>query len=294
MTKLFLGDNQFFGINHMSEDKAMSQSMKFRDVQSIIDVLDDALDAGIDTLMCTTHERMSEVVENFKANPSRYADFKFIPCMPYAHKYANAVTEHGMLGALKQYMPQNGLFDAALQGGKALAGKDIEGVVRILIDSELKAFAGVKTPVIMLQNVVVDLLLGMGFDEAFRIFDAHVREHYDAVPGYITMNLPMLLERLDSLGIVNPVVCTNFNKAEFRVSGGVKAYKEALQKYPCQLMAMSVFASGAINPDEALIWLRDNAEVDAIVFGASSARNIRATKELVDRLFEKHEENSVV
>lgn len=286
MTQLYLGDNQFFGINHMSEDKAMAQAMKFRDADSIIKVLDDAMDEGIDTLMCTTHERIVEVTEYFRERPQRYTGFKFIPCMPYAHKYANAVTEHGMLGALKQYMPQGGLVDAALQGGKALANKDIEGVVKILIDTEMRSFRGLETPVIMLQNVVVDLLLGMGFDEAFRIFDAHVRETYDAEPGYITMNLPMLLERLDSLGIRNPVVCANFNKVGFRVSGGVEAYQKALDTYPCRLTVMSVFASGAIEPRDALQWVHDNSSVEAIVFGASSRGNIRSTVSLVREIWE--------
>lgn len=286
MAKLYLGDNQFFGINHMSEDKALAQAMKFKDTASIIRVLDDAIDEGIDTLMCTTHERIAGVTQHFRDNPERYSDFKFIPCMPYAHKYANAVTEHGMLGALKQYMPQSGLLDAALQGGKALANKDIEGVVKILIDTEMRAFNGVQTPIVMLQNVVVDLLLGMGFDDAFKIFDDHVRQTYDAEPGYITMNLPMLLKRLDSLGIRNPILCANFNKAGFRVSGGVQAYREALEQYPCRLIAMSVFASGAIEPREALQWVHDETAVEAIVFGASSRSNIHSTVNLVGDIWE--------
>ena len=33
----------------------------------------------------------------------------FYPCMPYAHKYANAVTEYGMLGALKHFLPDEGI-----------------------------------------------------------------------------------------------------------------------------------------------------------------------------------------
>ena len=51
-------------------------------------------------------------------------------------------------------------------------------------------FAGLRTPVVFLQNVVVDLLLGLGLHEAFRIFADHVREAYRAEPAFITMNLP--------------------------------------------------------------------------------------------------------
>ncbi len=38
--------------------------------------------------------------------------------MPYAHKYANAVTESGMLGAVERFLPDEGLFDAAVRGGR--------------------------------------------------------------------------------------------------------------------------------------------------------------------------------
>ena len=46
---------------------------------------------------------------------------------------------------------------------------------------------------------------------------------------------------------------------------------------------MSVFASGAIPPAEAIEWVCAQPNIESIVFGASSARNIRATRELVDR-----------
>ena len=51
--------------------------------------------------MCTTHDRVGAICDHVRAHPERYPDFAFYPCMPYAHKYANAVTEHGMLGALR-------------------------------------------------------------------------------------------------------------------------------------------------------------------------------------------------
>jgi len=197
MDRLLFGDNQFFGVNHMSEEKARAQAMRFQDTQAIIDVLDTAYDEGIRTFMCTTHDRIAEIAAHVRANPARYRDFLFYPCMPYAHKYANAMTDYGMLGAVKRFLPDEGLLDAAMRGGMSLAKKDIEGVTTLLIDAEMKMFQGLKTPVVFLQNVVADFLLGLGFKEAFRIFASHIRSRYDAEPGFITMNLPMLLDVLD-------------------------------------------------------------------------------------------------
>lgn len=283
MDKLLFGDNQFFGVNHMSEEKARAQSMRFQDIGAVIDVLDAAYDEGVKTFMCTTHDRIGLVADHMRANPTRYADFAFYPCMPYAHKYANAVTEDGMLGALKRFTPDEGLINAAFRGGMSIARKDVEGIGTLLIDAEMKMFQGLNTPVIFLQNVVVDLLLGLGFNEAFRIFANHVKKRYDAEPGFITMNMPMLVKVLAELGIENPIVCSNINKIGFRMSGGMEAYEETLKNHRFRAIAMSVFASGALRPDEAIDWICAQPNIESIVFGASSRGNIRNTRELVDR-----------
>ena len=107
----------------------------------------------------------------------------------------------------------------------SIAKKDIEGVTTLLIDSEMKMFQGLNTPVIFLQNIVVDLLLGLGFKDAFRIFADHVREPLCGEPGFITMNAPMLLDVLEEVGLVNPIICSNINKVGFRMSGGFEAYR---------------------------------------------------------------------
>ena len=85
MDRIMYGDNQFFGVNHMSEDKARAQLMKFRDVDAIMKVLDGAYDAGLRTFMCTTHDAIGEVDERIAAQPERYEGFVFYPGMPYAH-----------------------------------------------------------------------------------------------------------------------------------------------------------------------------------------------------------------
>ena len=283
MDRLLFGDNQFFGVNHMSEEKARAQSMRFQDIKAVIEVLDSAYEEGVKSFMCTTHDRIALVCDHMRDNPGRYQDFEFMPCMPYAHKYANAVTEDGILGTLKRFMPDEGFLNAAVRGGMSLAKKDIEGVTTLLIDAEMKMFAGLRTPVIFLQNVVVDLLLGMGFREAFRIFADHVKTRYDAEPGFITMNMPMLLEVLEEQGIDNPTVCSNINKIGFRMCGGLDAYAKALREKKFRAIAMSVFASGAIPPKEAIEWVCQQPNIESIVFGASSRGNIRNTKDLVDR-----------
>ncbi len=284
MDRVLFGDNQFFGVNHMSEEKARSQSMRFQDLQAIIDVLDAAYQEGIRTFMCTSHDRVAEICDYFRANPQKYPDYQFYPCMPYAHKYANAVTEHGMIEALRMFLPQEGAVAAMLKGGIALANRDIEVIMQLLIDAEMKMFHGLSTPVIFMQNVITDLLLGLRMNDCLRIFHDHVRDKYGAEPGYITMNVPRLLDTLDALGIENPIVCANINKIGFRMSGGIKVYEDAIAKRRFRPVAMSILASGAISPREAIEYVCAQPRIESMVFGASGRANIRQTKALIDEL----------
>jgi len=281
MHRILFGDNQFFGINHMSEEKARAQAMRFQDTQAILEVLEAAYEEGIRVFMCTTHERVAEVCDHFRTNAARFPDFVFYPCMPYAHKYANAVTEHGIVEALRRFLPQQGALGVLLRGSVSVARKDVETIARLLIDAEMKMFAGLKTPVIFLQNVVSDLLLGMGVKDGFRTFADYVRERYGAEPGFITMNLPRLLDALVSVGIENPIVCSNINKIGFRMCGGMPKYEELLRTRRFRAIAMSVFASGAIPPREAIEYACKLDGVESIVFGASNRANIRQTRKLI-------------
>jgi len=256
MTKLLFGDNQFFGVNHMSEEKARAQAMKFQDLAAIIKVLDDAYEEGVKTFMCTTHDRVAQVCEHVRANPERYADYEFYPCMPYAHKYANAVTEHGPIEALKKILPNEGAVGALLKSGVAVARQDFETLAQLLLD--------------------------LGAKEGLRIFADHIRNRYGAEPGFITMNLPMLLDALEEVGVDNPIVCANINKIGFRMCGGLEAYETALATRRFRPVAMSVLASGAIPARAAIEYVCRQPNMEAIVFGASSRGNIREVRRLVD------------
>jgi len=284
MDRVLFGDNQFFGVNHMSEEKARAQQMRFQSLQAIIDVLDAAYAEGVRTFMCTTHDRVTQICDHFRAHPERYPDYRFYPCMPYAHKYANAVTEHGMIDALRLFLPQDGAVGAMLKGGVALANKDIAVIMQLLIDAEMKMFHGLNTPVVFMQNVITDLLLGLGFDECFRIFHDHVRSRYGAEPGFITMNVPRLLDVLDRLGVDNPIVCANINKIGFRMCGGIALYETTIAMRRFRPVAMSVLASGAIAPREAIDYVCAQPRIESIVFGASSRANIRQTVGLINEL----------
>ena len=282
MDKVLFGDNQFFAVNHLSDEKSRAQAIRFKDDSAIIRVLDQAIELGISTFMCTTHDRIANICDHMRTNPDKYRGFKIYPGMPYAHKYANAVTELGIIGTIKQYVPGN-IFSTFAKGGMAYLSKDFLKLMEILIDAEMKMFKGISTPVIFIQNVIVDMILGLKAYDAFRAFDDYIRRKYNAEPGYITMNMPALLDALNSIGITNPIICTSINKIGFGMSGGIEIYEKYLSEKEFRPVAMQVLAAGALKPREAIEYLGNFPKIESVLFGASSKEHIRETKELIEK-----------
>ena len=290
MERILFGDNQFFAVNHISDEKSREQSIKFKDDQAIIKTLDYAIKAGINTFMCTTHNRISSICDYIRQNPQIYQDFKIYPCMPYAHKYANAVTELGIVGTLKEYVPNN-FLGSIFKGGVAYLSKDYLSIMELMIDAEMKMFKNINTPVIFLQNVITDLLLGLGMKEILKAFHNYIEKKYNAEVGFITMNLPKLQSVLHEIGINNPIICASINKARFRMSGGKDLYESVLKTKKGRIIAMQVLGGGAISPREAIEYVCSLPNIESILFGASSNGNIKETVSLIHQQDQVHQSN---
>lgn len=287
MDKVLFGDNQFFAVSHLSDEKSREQAIRFKDDMTIIRVLDQAREVGINTFMCTTHDRISNICDYIRDNHRKYENFKIYPCMPYAHKYANSVTENGFLGTIRKYVPGT-LLGTFAKGSIAYVRKDFISLMELLIDAEMKMFKGINTPVIFIQNVLVDLILGLKMIDVFREYDLYIRKKYNAEPGYITMNLPLMFEALSSVGVKNPIICSSINKLGFRMSGGKALYEKYLTEKTFRPIAMQVLAAGALRPKEAIEYLGQFPSIESVLFGASSKIHIQETKELIETLLARN------
>jgi len=287
LDRIILGDNQFFGINHMSSQKSQDLSERFNDDKEIINVIDTAIDSDINAFMFNSNDRVATICEHFISNQEKYSKLVCYPSIPYPHKYANLVTEKGILPAINHVLLSgkniNSFVNTIFKGSSALITKDLNKIMKLLIDLEMRNFLGLNTKVIFLQNIITDLILGLGIKDLFIDYGNYIREKYNVEPGFITMNAPELVKFLDNCGINNPIICTSLNQIGYLMSPNKKLYEKILNEYDCRLMAMSIFASGAISPEPAIKYLFDNYNIDSIVFGASSKKNIMHTKSLITK-----------
>ena len=285
--KIIFGDNQFFGINHMSQEKAQQLAEKFFDIKNIYKVYDMVFESGIRAVMLNSNDRAREICEHFRSNTSRYPEISWYPSIPYPHKYANLISEKGIIPTITDILfkdnSASGILGMMAKGGAAILGKDVVIMMQMLIDIEMKMFKGLNVKVIFLQNIITDLILGYDLKEIFEAYCSYISKKYKVLPGLITQNMPLLKERLQLWGIEDVVICCSYNKIGYLMSPDIASYIAASEsnntsKY--QLMAMSTLASGAIPPKEAYEFINQQ-NIQSVVFGASSKGHIEETLKLI-------------
>jgi hypothetical protein len=286
--KIVFGDNQFFGINHMSQEKAQQLSEKFFDTENIYKVYDLAFKHGIEAVMLNSNDRAKEICDHFRDNKTQYGHLAWYPSIPYPHKYANMVNEKGIFPAINDVLFSNnsalGVLGMVAKGGMAVLNKDAIELMKMLIDVEVKIYKGLNVKVIFLQNIIVDLLLGYGVNDVFYEYCNYVRKKYNAIPGLITQNLPYLQSKLIEWEIDEVVICSSINKIGYLMSPNIQSYVDAIEKNDpskYQLMAMSTLASGAIRAADAYEFI-NSLNIQSVVFGASSEKNILETVSLIN------------
>ena len=96
------------------------------------------------------------------------------------------------------------------------------------------------------------------------------------------MNMPRLVDLLLNCGIENPIVCSAINKAGYFMNPDIETYEKTLREKSFRPIAMSILASGAVNPKEAVEYVCRQPAMQSIVFGASSRQHIVETKDLIE------------
>lgn len=285
--RVVFGDNQFFGINHMSQDKAQAQAERFADIENIFGVYQNAFDAGIRAVMLNSNDRAQAICDRFRANKSSYPALAWYPSIPYPHKYANMVSEKGMVGAMQSILFSDGSVSALgklARGASAAMTLDAVKLMKMLVDQEMATFRGLDVRVVFLQNIVVDLVLGFDIAEPFVEYANHVRKKYGALPGFITQNMPFLREKLLGWGLTDVVICASVNKIGYLMSPDRPTYERVLAENDpkqFQIMAMSTLASGAVAAPEAYDYI-NGLNLQSVVFGASSRGNIEQSVKLIE------------
>ena len=287
MHNIVLGDNQFFAVNHMSQERSFAQAERFATDAAILEVMRAAYDRDVRSMMLHSHPRAEGLCDELRADPGAWRDFALYPCIPYAFKYVMALNEKGFYPVIMDQIKKAGVGASLamfLGGGLGLATGDYFKLIRVLVDLEMQLFRDIEVRAVFLHNVVVDLVLALEIEGLLSFFAEHVRERHGVIPGFGSLNLPRLVARLDAEGVTDAVIMTSVNTIGFFMNPSREACEEVLRDERREIMAMSILAAGAIPAADAFAYAGSFPAVKSLLFGASREATLDSSLAIIRSL----------
>ena len=279
--KIILGDNQFFGVNHFDLQKGEKTKLKFDTLKKIESFINDSLKTGLNGFMINSNEKGYNLIDCNKFDSSKEIHYS----IPYPHKYASMVNENGMLSLFKYLFKKTSLTNNIIVGAKLIATQNLKSIILLALNLEVPRNLK-KGSYIYMQNIITDLLLGMGRgDILIEFIESVFIMGYK--PGIITLN-PIMFDKIledekDSIWLKDLIVCFNINKEGFNVFPSLEAVESFIDSRPkYKLMGMSIFASGAANIPRSINYIK-KLNLDYVVFGSSRLENIRSNFHLFSK-----------
>jgi hypothetical protein len=190
-----------------------------------------------------------------------------------------------MFNVLKDLLSQAGAgksLSMMMTGLSSLVGGNLYKTIKILIDIEMLPFKNHKLGAIFMHDVLVDLAMGLGCDEAYDVFRDHIEKKYKVPAGLITKNVPMLVDRLEGRGWDEFLIMAAFNKTGFYINPSLEETEKALQNPGLNFIPMSTLAAGAVPPKEAFEYIGQFPEIKSVVVGMSKKSHIDQTVDLIN------------
>ena len=247
--------------------------MKFDTTTKIEAFINDSLEIGLDGFMINSNEKGYEIVNASKFDSAKEIHYS----IPYPHKYASMVNENGLMSLFGHIVKNTSFIKNLIGGIKLVATQNLKSITPLALNLEVPKNLK-KGSYIYMQNIITDLLMGMGRGDILIEFIKSVSK-MGYKPGIITLN-PIMFDKLlkneqDANWLEDLVVCFNINKEGFNVFpslDAVECFIESRPKY--KLMGMSVFASGAANIPASINYIK-KLNLDYVVFGSSRIENIQ-------------------
>ena len=281
--EILLGDNPFFGIDHLSQERARQRMQVINTFSKITDVMEYVSSFGVKGFVVSTHPHMKELIKHMEENTSILQKYEFYPILPYAQGYVAKVTEKGIMNTINEVLSQGNIqtrVKIILKGSTSFLKKDFEKLFQTFIDVELLPFHKVKKKAIFLHNVITDLAVSLNMKKIIQSFTDHVEKQYGVKPGLVTLNFPKTVNALKNWNIEIPAIMTSFNPIGYQMNPSKDDCENFLSE--ANVVAMNILAGGFLKPKESFEYI-SKLDINSVVLGMSSKEHAKETIEIFQK-----------
>jgi hypothetical protein len=292
--RILLGDNPFIGVNHLSQERSRGSRGKL-DSRYVAEVIDSALTAGAQGLVCSAHPVMKDAL-NYMREENYSKDFGIYLIVPDAQSYVRRASEKGVLGLLNETFGKlslKGKAKAVVGGGLSALTSDPTKMMKTYLEAEVSLFSkslpkNARVKSVFLHELLTELIISFKMRNLVEEYIDFMNESLNAMPGFVTRNFPRFVDFALSAEIPmqDIVVMTPFNKVGFQMNPSKGDCEQALFNHPSlNVIAMSVLASGYVSLASALEYIKSlNSQISCVV-GVSTEEHARETFPQLRTLF---------
>lgn len=275
--ELLLGDNPFFGIDHLSQERARTRMKILTGLDKIIEIMEYVSSLGVKGFVVSTHPQLKQLIKIMETNTTLLKKFDFYPILPYAQGYVASVTDKGIMNVLNEILSAGSgqkKLKLILKGTTGFLRKDFDKLFQTLIDFELLPLEHTRKKIVFLHDVVTDLAISLGMKKIIENFLHHIENQYKVEGGLVTKNFPKLVQTLEEWQIKLPPVMSSFNSIGYQMNPS----KEDTEKYisKTKVIAMNVLAGGYLKPQESFQYI-SKLGIKLVVIGMSSKEHAQET-----------------
>lgn len=277
---VLLGDNPFFGVDHLSQERARQKAAISQNFDNALDVIKYSYDSGIKGMVVSTHPELKQLIERMRTKSDLIKKIEFYPILPYAQGYVSKINEKGLMNTLMETLNQGGFRNTVkiiTKGGLGVMRKDLFKLFRVFIDIELLQLTNTKIKTVFLHNVITDLAFSLNMKNIFETFQEHLHDSYKLNSGLVTLNLPSSIYKLDEWGLHFSDIMAPFNKVGFQMNPSRQECENCLTAFKGNIIAMSVLAGGYLEPSVAYKYISTQPKIKKLVIGVSSIDHAKKT-----------------
>ena len=279
ITEIILGHNSFYGINHLDSEIGKKKLInEFDSDKKIINLLKFANENNLNNLMLSTVEESKSLIEEINRDIKLKKDLNFFVLLPYINKYVRKTNELGIMGTLKEIILNQNIKKNLMVGLDFLnfvSTSDYKSIVNNLIDFELSHFMKNNIKSVILHDSLTDILIALKRLDIIEYYNEYIKKKCGCPAGFATKNLFHFNELTKNANLDDIYILTHDNKIGFEMNPSQKIIEDTIKKTKQKIICMSVLASGYLNIDEGLDYIKnlDNRNLSTVI-GCSSTKHI--------------------
>ena len=284
LKSLLIGDNSFIGVSHLSQVHARQKLQQLR-IETIVDVIAEALACGATGYTFTVHPNNLQILTALEKT-EKLRGLQIWPVLPYAAGFVRTVNEKGMTGLIGDVLAGLRLTDKAkvlLSSGLSAVTFDPIRMLNTFVDMQLANFLNLKEAnlrTVLLHEVITDLGISFQTRELFDSYTCHIRDNYNAMPGFVTRNFVRFVTyfREAGLSLKDTVIMTPFNSIGFQMNPSKETCERCLSSLTDgNVIAMGILAAGYLELNGAIEYLRGLPNLGGVAVGVSSTEHAKQT-----------------